>query len=208
MATRLVIDRRNIADSVASRLSLQAPETIYLQREGVSRAALLRALACAWEWLEKIPHWDIHRDEHLMSLALVRMGLEMELTVEQAQIAMQLFGTEEEQPVLRLIERRLRVALPIVSEMQPLARATTDEMQPLVQATQDSRPKETLDADYDRGYQQGFVNGLAKGRMEMQSLSEEIALWRTRAISMEGRPTIVQQLFARIDCSLWRRKLL
>ena len=101
--------RRNIADSVASLLSLQAPTAVALMEVGVSKSILLRTIACAWDWLEKIPCSDIvsRTDEYLMSLALLRLSVNFELAGEHRELALKLLGAAGDKPALLALECRL-----------------------------------------------------------------------------------------------------
>jgi len=130
-ATRLVERRRIIADSVASQLSLHTPQAIALQKAGVSRSTLLRTLACAWDWLDRISDASLGSDEHLTSLALTRLSVKFEFTCEHTASALKLFGSVEQKPALSVLECRLMMSLPNLGEThvcapacksQPLAR--------------------------------------------------------------------------------------
>jgi hypothetical protein len=134
METRLVELRRNVADSVASLLSLQAPRAVVLQKEGVTKSMLLRTLACAWDLLEKISNWHFDCDEQMMSLALVRLSVKFELKGEHSDIAVKLFGTVDEKAALVATECRLLMALPFFGEIEKCALATTS--QPLARRAQ------------------------------------------------------------------------
>ena len=105
LATRIAQSSRNIADSVASLLSVGAPTGASMLQAGVSKGALLRLVGGAWDWLEKC-RW-VGADKHLMSLALVRLSAKYNLDDEQCNIALKLFGTAEEKPKLAQYECRL-----------------------------------------------------------------------------------------------------
>ena len=117
MASRPETKRRNIADSVASLLSPWAPmaAAAALLKAEVPRSNLLRIIACAWDWLEKVPCSSLGPSERLMCLALVRLSLKFELADERSDVALELLGSAEEKPELVALECRLMMTLGVPS---------------------------------------------------------------------------------------------
>ena len=124
MNVRLAQRKQLVADSVACVLSLQGPAAKALYEKGATKSNLLRALACAWDWLERVPRSCLLLDERLLSLTLVRMGVKCEFTQteESTTVAVKLFGAMADKLALNALECRL-----LMSESswktQPLARA-------------------------------------------------------------------------------------
>ena len=117
MEIRIVASRRNIAYSVASLLTREAPA---LLQSGVSRSTLLRTVACAWDNLDKCAR--VRDGEHVMSLALLRLSVKLEFALpEHVDIALKLLGAADEKPALLSLERRLVMMLGS-SDAQPPAR--------------------------------------------------------------------------------------
>ena len=107
--------KRNIADSVASMLSFEAPFAAVL-RPGITKSTLLRMLACAWECLEVCAASGAEPlgrgyDEHLMALVLVRMSVKFELMAAFHEKALKFLGTQEQKPALHVLECRLLTML-------------------------------------------------------------------------------------------------
>ena len=109
MASRIAECRRNIADSVASVLSFEAPLAAALLPKGVSKSILLRMLALAWFWLERCACGGA--DEHRMALAIVRLSVKFELKEELHEVALKLLGTKDEKTALHALECRLVMML-------------------------------------------------------------------------------------------------
>ena len=109
MASRLAERKRNIADSVASMLTFEAPLATALLRVGVSKSMLLRVLACAWDCQEKCAHHVA--DEDILSLAIVRVSVKLDLHQDVHNIALQFLGTNAEKPALPALECRLAMMM-------------------------------------------------------------------------------------------------
>ena len=65
LACALSERRRGVADSVASILSFETKLVQALRGPGASRRIILRAWACAWDWLDGLPRACLGFDERL-----------------------------------------------------------------------------------------------------------------------------------------------
>ena len=126
IAGRVADGQRRVADSVAD-LFFHPERCVALLKAGVSRSTLLRAVACAWDWLEKCP--PVFVDESLLPLASLRLGIKSEGDKNRVQDALKLLGPLDEQPALLSFECRLVEALwgrgvldGVECPSQPLAR--------------------------------------------------------------------------------------
>lgn len=87
-------------------MALDAPAAAAMVNAGISRSAVLRIVACAWEWLEKCPR--VLADNHLMALGVLRLSVKFELPDSQQPLALELLeGRAGEKKFLLSMEKRL-----------------------------------------------------------------------------------------------------
>ena len=108
IAGRVADGQRRVADSVAD-IFFHPERCVALLKAGVSRSTLLRAVACAWDWLEKCP--PVFVDESLLPLALLRLGIKFEGDKNRVEDALKLLGPLDEQRALLSFECRSVEAL-------------------------------------------------------------------------------------------------
>ena len=94
-----------IAEHIASLMAFEAPAAAAMLKAGISKSAVLRIVACAWEWLEKCPR--VLADNHLMALGVLRLSVKFELPDSQQPLALQLLDDMDgEKRFLLSMEKR------------------------------------------------------------------------------------------------------
>ena len=108
IALRIEGGYRGVADSVAN-IAFHPKRYVALVGAGLSKSTILRAVACAWDWLEKCPR--VFLDESLLPLALLRLSIKFEVDKDHVGAALELIGQLDEKPALLSFEPRLVEAL-------------------------------------------------------------------------------------------------
>jgi len=103
--------RRAVADSVARWINKPDVARV-LQEHGISKGSKLRTVACAWDWLEKLPDLYLHPDDSTMGLAMTRMSVKLELKLDCHAAVLELLGSKAQKPTLLDLERRILMVLP------------------------------------------------------------------------------------------------
>ena len=101
---------------VARFLHIDGPRGIELQRHGLSKGCLTRALSCAQDWLDVLGRAEavIHslwRDPFLGALVVVRMAMKFELPDARLRQALKMYRSSRQWQILAL-ERQVLEVLP------------------------------------------------------------------------------------------------
>ena len=100
---------------VARMLCMDGPRGMELQRAGVSRGALMRVSACAWDWLDVLrgPRVfdSLWRDPRLLSLVIVRMAVKFELVDGGVRAALRLYREPNSHAQVTRVEAEVAEAL-------------------------------------------------------------------------------------------------
>ena len=101
---------------VARLLHVDGPHAVEMQRRGVSKGRLTRAVACAWDWLdalkgERLFH-SLWRDPFVGAVVVVRVALKFELTDSQQPQALRLYRRSIDHSQVLTLETRVLQALP------------------------------------------------------------------------------------------------
>lgn len=100
---------------VARFLHVDGPHAVELQRHGISKGCLTRALACAWDWLEVLERTVLHslwRDPFLGALVVVRLATKFEVPDAHLAEALRLYRSAKRQKQIVALEISVVQVLP------------------------------------------------------------------------------------------------
>ena len=98
-------------------MAFEAPAAAAMLKAGISTSAVLRIVACAWEWLEKCPR--VLADNHLMALGVLRLSVKYELQDSQQPLALELFEVMAGKNKKFLVSMEKRLANLLWSSREP-----------------------------------------------------------------------------------------
>ena len=101
---------------VARLLHIDGPRAVELQRHGLSKGCLTRALACVQDWLDVLGRGavihSLWRDPFLGALVVVRMAMKFELPGAHLAQALKLYRSSKRQWQILALERQVLEVLP------------------------------------------------------------------------------------------------